>query len=284
MAAQAWGVAAFNAELLGVSALAGAFGALFGLGGGILIVPVLTLGLGIDLRHAIGASLISVVASSSGAAVGSLRDRLTNVRLAVLLECATTLGALGGALLAGRVPSRALFVAFALVLILSAGSMARSHGAGVNPAPDSDGWSRRLRLAGTYRDAALGREVAYQVRGVPWGMGLMALAGVFSGMLGIGSGALKVPAMDRVMRVPLKVSSATSSFMIGVTAAGSALVWWSRGEIVPLLAAPVALGVLAGSAAGARLLPRLDGGLLRYLYCLVLVALSLEMLLRGLAT
>jgi uncharacterized membrane protein YfcA len=272
----------FLFEVLGISVVAGGIGALLGLGGGVIIIPALTLLLGVDIRHAIGASIVSVIATSSGAAAAYLRDRLTNLRLAMLLEIATTTGALSGAVLAGLVSSRVLYLVFGAVMVYSAWIMFRYRSEDSPQGVTEHPWSARLRLASSYPDPALGREVDYVVARLPLGLSLMYGAGVVSGLLGIGSGALKVPAMDRVMRLPMKVSSATSNFMIGVTAAASAWVYWARGDIAPLLAAPVALGVLIGSAVGTRMLMRLRGSRIRVIFIVVLSITALQMVLRGL--
>jgi uncharacterized membrane protein YfcA len=271
----------FTAQVLGMSVIAGTLGSMLGLGGGVIIIPGLTLLMGVDIRYAVGASIVAVIATSSGAAAAYLRDRLTNVRLAMLLEIATTLGALSGAVLAGWVSSRVLYLVFAAALSYSAWAMLGRtdkelpHGVAEHP------WSAKLGLASSYPDPALGREVGYVVAGLPLGLGLMYAAGVLSGLLGIGAGSLKVPAMDRVMRLPMKVSTATSNFMIGVTAAGSAWIYYGRGDIPPLLAAPVALGVLGGSAIGTRLLMRMRSERVRVIFVGVLLIIAVQMVLRG---
>ncbi len=266
--------------LVGAGSLgAGFLGSLTGLGGGAVLVPLLALGFGVDMRYAIGASLISVIATSSGAAAAYVKEGYTNLRVGMFLEIATTCGALGGAFLAARVPSSWIAVLFGIVLIQSAYLSSRT------PTPDagdgtSDPWAKRLRLDGSYPSAS-GRR-SYHARGVPAGFGLMAVAGALSGLLGIGSGAIKVLAMDRVMRLPFKVSTTTSNFMIGVTAAASAGVYLNRGFIDPGLAMPVMLGVLLGSMAGARVLARARTRLLRIVFSLVILLLGLEMIYNGL--
>ena len=261
---------------------AGLVGSLVGLGGGIFIVPLLTIGFGLDIRLAIGASIVSVIATSSGAAAAYVRDHLTNVRVGMLLELATTTGAVTGAYVAGLLNTQILFLLFGAILLLSVLPMIRKLGEDLPRGVENDAIAARLRLASVYPDKALGRRVAYNVTGVPPGMGMMYVAGVVSGLLGIGSGALKVLAMDTAMRLPMKVSSATSNFMIGVTAAASAGIYFWRGDVVPLIAAPVALGVLAGASLGARLLARFNNTTVRLILLSLVVAVSLEMLLRGL--
>jgi uncharacterized membrane protein YfcA len=261
---------------------AGALGALLGLGGGIIIVPVLTLGMHVDIRYAIGGSLVSVIATSSGAAASYVRDRLANLRAAMFLELGTTAGALTGASLAGLVSTRALFVLFALILGYSAVAMLRRRHELEPAGVPADPWSDRLRLHGSYHDESTDTQVSYRVTRARTGLLLMYLAGTVSGLLGIGSGVLKVPAMDLTMRLPIKVSTATSNFMIGVTAAAGAGVYFARGDIHPLIAAPVASGVLLGALLGSRLLGRLHNRVIRIVFVVVLTVVSLQMLLRGL--
>ena len=272
---------AFIALVFLASVGAGLLGALVGLGGGILIVPLLSIGFGLDIRLAIGASIVSVIATSSGAAAAYVRDHLTNVRVAMLLELATTFGAVTGALVAAYFNARLLFVLFGLILLFSIVPMVKKLGEELPSRVSNDAIATRLRLASSYPDRRLGGAVAYQVTHVPLGFGMMYVAGVVSGLLGIGSGALKVLAMDTAMRLPLKVSSATSNFMIGVTAAASAGIYFWRGDIVPLVAAPVALGVLVGATTGAKLLVRFRSATIRKIFIVVLAGVSIEMLLRG---
>ncbi len=260
---------------------AGAIGALVGLGGGVLIVPILTIGFDLDIRLAIGASIVSVIATSSGAGAALVRDRLTNVRVATLLQVATVCGAIGGALLAPHIGTQLLFFLFGGILLFSAMPMMRKVSQDVPAGLVNDKWADKFNLASSYPDRQRGGEVAYAVTGVPLGFSLMFVAGIVSGLLGIGSGALKVLAMDTGMHLPIKVSSATSNFMIGVTAAASAGIYFWRGEVLPFVAAPVALGVLSGSILGARMLVRFRSGTVRIAFMLVLVGVAFEMLLRG---
>lgn len=273
----------FNLLALLVSIGAGLLGSLLGLGGGIIVIPALTLLFGIDIRYAIGASIVSVIATSSGAAAAYVRERMTNMRVAMVLELATTSGALSGAYLAGRVGGRWLYIIFGLVMGYSALMMFRkrqdasAEEAGQISAP----WADYLRLHASYEDERAGKKVSYRVVRTRVGLGLMYLAGVVSGLLGVGSGALKVPAMDLAMRLPIKVSTATSNFMIGVTAAASAGVYFMRGDIDPFVAAPVATGVLIGATLGSRLLGRLQSSVIRGVFVVVLLWVSAHMLLRG---
>jgi uncharacterized membrane protein YfcA len=270
-----------DGAIFAISILAGLVGALAGVGGGILIVPTLTLLFGIDIRLAIGASIVSVIATSSGAAAAYVRDRMTDMRVGMFLELATTTGAVVGALLAAIVAQAFLYILLGVVLLGSALMQVLRLGEEMPPEVEPSGLAARLHLASSYPDARLGREVSYAARRVPLGFVLMWGAGLVSGLLGIGSGALKVVAMDGAMRLPMKVSSATSNFMIGVTAAASAGIYLGRGDVDPTLVAPVALGVLAGAMLGARLLPRLANRHVRWIFLPVLVVIGIQTLLRG---
>jgi len=264
--------------LVGLGAFAaGLLGALTGLGGGIVIVPLLTLAFGVDLRYAVGASLVSVIATSSGAAAAYVREGYTNVRVGMLLEVATTVGALGGAYLAGMISPNAIAIIFAIVLLMTAVQSLRPH---VEHVTDiSSPIAARLRLGSSYpTEHGMQR---YEVQNVPLGFGLMFMAGILSALLGIGSGVVKVLAMDRAMRLPFKVSTTTSNFMIGVTAATSAGVYLSRGYIEPAVALPVMLGVLAGALVGARVLTRAPTRALRLLFTVIVVILAAEMFYKG---
>lgn len=264
-----------------VAILAGIVGSLLGLGGGIIIVPALTLMFSYDIRTAVAASAVAVIATSTGAAVAYLRDRITNTRIAMFLEVGTTAGALSGALIAGLVPARFIFLLFAFLMAYSAYSMFRARNTELPVGVVPDRFSERLRLKGAYYDQTLGRTVAYQATGTLPGLGLMYLSGALAGLLGIGGGAFKVLAMDQIMRLPIKVSTATSNFMIGVTAAAGASVYFVRGDVQPLVAGPVALGVLAGAMIGARLMVKLKGSTLRLLFIPLLVYIALQMGWKG---
>jgi uncharacterized membrane protein YfcA len=264
------------AVALGTSALGG----MLGMASGIFIVPILTLFGGLDMRTAIGTSIVSVIACSCGGAASCLRARLTNVRLALVLETATTSGALTGVLLAGLIPITFLYFLFAVILLLSAWQMLVRRRDGVVSLVEAETGveSDFLGLNACYPDQALQRDIAYRVRRVPVGMLLMYGAGLVSALLGIGSGVLKIPAMDTALRLPIKVSSATSNFMIGVTAAASAGAYFMRGDIIATIAGPVALGSVVGAALGARLLMRLSNDKIRILFVVVLLALAVQML------
>ena len=272
--------AVFIAVVLLAAIVAGALGSLLGLGGGIIVIPVLTVFLGVDIKLAIGASVVSVIATSSGAAAAYVRDHLSNIRVGMFLELATTSGALTGAFVAGLLAGRWLYLIFAVVLGYSALAMFRKrHEESV--AVPYDPWAKRLRLDSSYYDKAIDRRIDYEVTGARTGLALMYGAGMVSGLLGIGSGALKVPAMDLAMRLPIKVSTATSNFMIGVTAAASASVYFARGDIHPLLAAPVAVGVLLGATIGTRVMTGLRSPAIRKAFFLVLVYITIQMLVKA---
>jgi uncharacterized membrane protein YfcA len=261
------------------SVLAGLLGSLTGLGGGVVIVPMLTLLFGVDFRYAVGASLVSVIATSSGAAAAYVREGYTNIRVGMFLEVATVLGAVLGASLAGIVGTGTLAVILGLVLLYSAYLSSRPRSEHI--VATRDPLAVRLRLDGAYPTPDGERE--YHVQHVRLGFGLMLGAGTLSGLLGIGSGAVKVLAMDQAMCLPFKVSTTTSNFMIGVTAAASAGIYLARGYIDPGIAMPVMLGVLAGSTIGARLLTRTAPAPLRALFAVVIAALAMEMIVNGLA-
>jgi uncharacterized protein len=267
----------FTLAVLFTSVFAGLLGSLTGLGGGVVIVPVLALLFHIDLRYAIGASLVSVIATSSGAAVSYVREGFSNVRIGMFLEVATTLGALVGAYLTTRVATPAIGIIFGVTLIYSAWSSFRAQQHEAAPTPNA--WAEKLKLTGEY--PTQNGPQAYVASNVFAGFSIMLLAGILSGLLGIGSGAVKVLAMDRAMKLPFKVSTTTSNFMIGVTAAASAGLYLGRGYIAPGLAAPVMLGVLTGSILGARLLVRIRVPVLRIVFAIVIVALGVEMIYSG---
>lgn len=268
----------FSLFVLLASFAAGFVGSLTGLGGGVIVTPALTLFLGVDIRYAIGATLVSVIATSSGAAAAYVRDGYSNIRIGMFLEIATTLGAIAGAYLGTHVSTRALSIIFGLILLQAAWQSARGHKFSKQTTPP-DPLGEKLDMVGQLETA--GGLVSYQVHRVKTGFGLMFGAGVLSGLLGIGSGSLKVIAMDQAMQIPFKVSTATSNFMIGVTAAASASLYLSRGYVLPDVAMPVMLGVLTGSLIGARFLSRLPVRLLRRVFAFVVGAIAIEMILSG---
>ncbi len=267
--------------ILVASMVAGLLGSLVGLGGGVLIVPLLTLAFGMPISLAIGASIISVIATSSGAAAAYVRDHLTNLRVGMFLEIATTTGAITGAFLAGLLAPALLFIIFGVILLVSAAPLVFKIGEELPQGVKNDKWATMLKLSSSYPDRRLGREINYQVSRTPLGFGMMYVAGLVSGLLGIGSGTFKVIAMDTMMRLPMKVSTTTSNFMIGVTAAASAGIYFSRGDIPPLVAAPVALGILVGALVGARLLAHMSNRAIRLIFIPVIVIVAIQMILRG---
>jgi hypothetical protein len=268
----------FASLLFGTSIAAGLLGALTGLGGGVVIVPVLALLFKVDIRYAIGASIVSVIATSSGSAVAYVREGLSNIRIGMFLEVATTLGALLGAYLTAKISTHWIAIIFGLVLLYS--SFASFSKKSDPPATDQlNPLAQRLELFGTY-PGPNGRE-AYTAQRVPLGFGIMFGAGTLSGLLGIGSGAVKVLAMDQAMKLPFKVSTTTSNFMIGVTAAASAGIYLARGYIDPIIAMPVMLGVLGGSLIGTRVLVKARVTTLKSLFALVIVVLGCEMIYSG---
>lgn len=267
----------FTSAVLLTSFFAGLLGSLTGLGGGVVIVPTLVLLFHVDLRYAIGASLISVIATSSGAAVAYVKEGFSNVRIGMFLEVATTVGAVGGAYLAAVVSTRAIGIIFGVTLLYSAWSSFREPHTETSHPPNA--LAQKLRLSGDY--PTKNGSQTYVAENVPAGFGIMFIAGLLSGLLGIGSGSVKVLAMDHAMKLPFKVSTTTSNFMIGVTAAASAGIYLGRGYIAAGLAAPVMLGVLAGSLLGAHLLVRIRVPVLRVVFAVVIVALGVEMIYSG---
>jgi uncharacterized membrane protein YfcA len=270
----------FSGLLFATSLVAGFLGALTGLGGGVVIVPVLALFFKMDIRYAIGASLVSVIATSSGAAIAYVREGLSNIRIGMFLEVATTLGACYGAYLATRVSTQWIAVVFGVVLLYSAiASFRQSDESVPEAAKVPNAFATKLELNGVYPGLQGGE--MYTAQRVPLGFGIMFGAGTLSGLLGIGSGAVKVLAMDQAMKLPFKVSTTTSNFMIGVTAAASAGIYLSRGYIDPEIAMPVMLGVLGGSLIGTRFLIKAKVGTLKLLFAIVIILLGGEMIFNG---
>jgi uncharacterized membrane protein YfcA len=261
------------------SLVAGFLGALTGLGGGIVVTPLLTLAFGVNIRYAMGASLVSVIATSSGAAAAYVKEGISNIRAGMFLEIATTTGAVVGAKIALNLPTGVIAIVFGVVLLYSAFQSTRNHPELATETRKPDRISAFLRMDSTYptRDGVK----SYQVHAIPAGFGVMFGAGIVSGLLGIGSGALKVVGMDQVMRLPFKVSTTTSNFMIGVTAAASAGVYLRQGYIDPGLAMPVMIGVLQGALIGARILPKTRSKILRGVFSIAVTVLAVEMIYRG---
>lgn len=266
--------------LLGTAIGAGFLGSLLGLGGGIIVVPVLTLVFHVNIRYAIAASLISIVATSSGAAASYLKDSLTNLRLAVFLEIGTVTGAIVGFLIASYIKAQFLFLLFGGLLFFSAVMMLRKreeHYSGHNHP-----WAEKLKLDGAYPDAK-GQLIHYKVEHVPLGLFAMFGAGILSALLGIGSGIFKVLAMDGAMKMPIKPSSATSNFMIGVTASASAGAYLLKGDIRPEIASPVAVGIIIGSFIGAKAMVKIPATRIRQIFVVVLAIVSIQMIMKGLS-
>ncbi len=260
--------------------VAGFLGSLTGLGGGVVVIPLLTLGFGVDMRYAIGASLVTSIASSSGAAAAYIKEGITNVRIGMFLEIATTTGAVLGAVIAFWLDKKYIALIFGCVLIFSAIRTVSKKEVKVDPSVPSDKLAEKLRLNGSY--PSFGGVINYKVYNVAAGYSLMTLAGILSGLLGIGSGALKVLAMDTAMKIPFKVSTTTSNFMVGVTAAASAVIYLQRGYIDPGLAMPIVVGVLLGAFFGSKLLPKINVKKLRLLFSIVIFFLAISMIYNGL--
>jgi len=269
-----------------IAVLAGFLGSLVGLGGGIIITPALTILFGIDIKYAIGASIIAVIATSSGSAIAFVKDHVSNMRVGMLLEVFTTVGGVVGALMAGIFSSKLLYIFFSLILLNSFYGMLKKTGLITKVKKEeekveNDKYADRYKLNSTYYDKATGKTVAYNVTNVPQGSLVMFGAGFASGLLGIGSGAFKVVALDSYMKLPIKVSTATSNFMMGVTATASALIYFFNGTINPAIAAPIAIGTLIGSRTGAKVMQRLDAKYIRYIFLPILLFTIVNMFLKG---
>ena len=270
-----------------IAVLAGFLGSLVGLGGGIIITPALTILFGIDIKYAIGASIIAVIATSSGSAIAFVKDHVSNMRVGMLLEVFTTAGGVVGALMAGIFSSKLLYIFFSLILLNSFYGMLKKTGLITKVKKEeekveNDKYADRYKLNSTYYDKATGKTVVYNVTNVPQGSLVMFGAGFASGLLGIGSGAFKVVALDSYMKLPIKVSTATSNFMMGVTATASALIYFFNGTINPAIAAPIAIGTLIGSRTGAKVMQRLDAKYIRYIFLPILLFTIVNMFLKGL--
>ena len=277
-----WHSLCWMLEIAGASLLGGVVGAISGLGGGIIIVPVLTIFLHVDIQIAIGASIVSVIAVSSGAGSVYVKDRISNVRIAMFLELATAAGALFGAgVLAHRIPERYLYLLFGAVLLVSLLPILVNLVQELPQGIHNDRWANYLKLNGSYFDKRLKREIPYNVTGIPAGLAIMGFAGVISGLLGIGAGVVKVLAQEIAMKLPTKVSTATSNFMIGVTAAAAAGVYLRRGEVMPYMVVPVSVAVLAGAYIGTKLMERLSNAHIRQIFAVLLGIIGVQMLLRG---
>ena len=274
-------VVEFELFLFLVSVFAGVFGSIVGLGGGVVVIPVLNLFLGVDIHFAIGAIIVAVIATSSGAASTYVRDKLTKRREGMILELATTSGAITGAAIAAYTNSALLGLIFGVILLISLVPTVMKIGKELPVSPELKGLAKRLKLAGSYTEKN-GKEVQYNAERPAEGLAVAGVAGVLSGLLGIGGGAFKVIAMDIGMKLPMKVSTATSNFMIGVTAAASAGIYFARGDVDPVIVAPVALGILVGAAIGARILLRSRNDTVRRAFAIVLALAAMEMILSAL--
>lgn len=273
------GMEGFSIILFLGAMFAGMLGSLTGLGGGVVVIPLLTLGFGVDMRYAIGAALITSIATSSGAAAAYIKERFTNTRLGMFLEVATTTGAVVGAMVAMYLPTNYIAILFGFVLIFSGAMSVRKKNTLPDGKPKADVWATKLKLNSSFPDK--NGEVQYSVQNVAGGYALMTLAGILSGILGIGSGALKVLAMDTMMKIPFKVSTTTSNFMVGVTAAASAVIYWQRGYIAPGLAFPIVSGVLLGAFFGAKILMKANVQTLRMIFCAVIIVIAIQMIYNG---
>lgn len=270
--------------MIGVGIFAGIAGAILGIGGGMIITPILTLGMGLNIKYAIGASIIAVIATSSGSTIAYLRDNVLNLRVAMFLEIATTIGAIVGALLTGVLDPKYLYLLFGCLLVFSGWNMYRKlrRGQEVLQRVDPDKIASKLKLNGSYYDKAEMKTIDYEVENVPAGFSVMFGAGVASGLLGIGSGAFKVMAMDTFMKMPLKPSSSTSNLMMGVTAAASATVYFFNGSILPGIAVPMALGILGGAVIGSRIMQVLPARWIRIVFIPIILYIGIQMLGKGL--
>lgn len=267
----------FTLLLLAGAYLAGLVGSLTGLGGGVVIIPLLTLVFHVDIRYAIGAALLASIANSSGAASAYVKEGITNIRLGMFLEIATTVGAVVGAVIAVYTPTNTIAILFGSILLFSAAMTLRKKNQEALLVGSTT--ANKLKLNNSYPTKE--GEVSYHLKNVGAGFSIMTVAGIFSGLLGIGSGALKVLAMDSTMHIPFKVSTTTSNFMIGVTAAASAVVYLQRGYMDAGIAFPVVLGVLAGAFTGSKLLPRMDARVLKYIFCTAIAFVAVEMIFNG---
>lgn len=260
----------------------GILGAILGIGGGMIITPILTIGFGLDIKYAIGASIIAVIATSSGSTIAYLKDNILNLRVAMFLEIATTIGAISGALLTGVFNPVFLYVLFGLLLFYSGFNMIKklkTQKDEINTKDDR--LSNKLKLDSSYYDKNSHQTIEYKLQNVPGGASMMFGAGLASGLLGIGSGSFKVIAMDSIMKMPLKPSSSTSNLMMGVTASASATIYFFNGSILPEIAIPMALGIIIGAAIGARLMQKMTPRLIRIIFIPIIIYLGLQMILKG---
>ncbi len=268
----------FDLIIIAVSILSGCVGAMLGLGGGVILIPILVSVLGVDVKSAIAASLVGVVATSGAAALVRGRDSMSNYRVGMTLEVVAGLGAIVGAMLATMVPADMLTMLFGLSLLATAALSIRNISDAQKTLPQS-WWGRVMQLDGI-QETSHGIRV-YHVQRVPAGLGIMTIAGMLSGMLGIGSGAYKVLAMDTCMRMPFRVSTITSNFMIGITAASGVMVYLRDGMVDPTIAGPVLIGIIPGAMFGSWLVPRIHISMLKKIFLVVILCVGLQMIFTG---
>ena len=266
--------------MLLVGFFAGTMGAILGIGGGMIITPIITLGMGLNIKYAIGASIVAVIATSSGSTIAFLKDDVLNIRVAMFLEIATSIGAIIGALLTGVFDPGILYFLFGCLLLFSSWNMYRKlkNGQEVLHRATPDKLATKLKLNSSYYDKNLHQQIDYQVENIPIGFMIMFGAGFASGLLGIGSGAFKVMALDNAMKMPLKPSSATSNLMMGVTAAASAAIYFFNGSIRPEIAVPLSLGIIGGAALGSHIMQKLPSKVIRLIFIPILIYLGLQMI------
>lgn len=273
------------AEVFFVSIIAGFVGSLLGIGGGLIVIPFLSIVFKFNMHQAAAAGLVSVIATSSGAASAYVKDRLTHLRIGMFLQLATVIGGVLGAILSGFLPAKVLSLIFGILLLYNSFLMIKNRKSVEKPqlaSPKISKWAKRLKLYGSYFDKIQNREIEYSAQNIAGGFLMMTFAGILSGLLGIGSGIFKVLALDTIMKLPFKVSTATSNFMMGVTALASISIYLARGDIVYDACGAVAVGVLVGSAIGARLMPYIKSKYLRTAFALILIYTSIEMIRKGL--
>lgn len=273
------------AEVFSVSIIAGFIGSLLGIGGGLIVIPFLSIVFKFNMHQAAAAGLVSVIATSSGAASAYVKDRLTHLRIGMFLQLATVIGGVLGAILSGFLPAKVLSLIFGILLLYNSFLMIKNRKSDEKPQSSSlqiSKWAKKLKLYGSYFDKIQNREIEYSAQNIAGGFLMMTFAGILSGLLGIGSGIFKVLALDTIMKLPFKVSTATSNFMMGVTALASISIYLARGDIVYDACGAVAVGVLVGSLLGAKLMPYIKSKYLRVAFALVLIYTSIEMIKKGL--
>lgn len=272
-------------QILAVSIIAGFIGSLLGIGGGLIIIPFLSIVFKFNMHQAAAAGLVSVIATSSGAASAFVKDRLTHLRIGMFLQLATVIGGVLGAILSGILPTKILSLIFGILLLYNSFLMIKNRKSDEKIQPATlqiSKWSKKLKLYGSYFDKIQNKQIEYSAQNITGGFLMMTLAGILSGLLGIGSGIFKVLALDTIMKLPFKVSTATSNFMMGVTALASISIYIARGDIVFNLCGAVAVGVLIGSTIGARVMPYIKSRYLKIAFALILIYTAVEMIRKGL--